>query len=562
MTYRWRVPSPLLRYAVRPLGAILGGLALWLAFPDHDLWPLAPAGVALVGAATWRAGFRRGFVLGLLAGLACFVPTLSWSGIYVGALPWLALSTLQALYVALMGGLVGWGSGRLATRGWWHAAYLLVPLGWVAQELARSTTPWGGFPWARLAFSQSDGPLVRLAAFGGAPGVTFAVALLGTTLLALGHALARRATSRHPAMGMPPWSVALGWFACAGIIVVGSIVAVPPTGGRQARVGFVQGNVPHPGLDFNAERRAVLDNHVRGTLALAARDPSGMSLVVWPENSSDIDPFRNPDARAQIDRAVDAVGVPIMVGAVLAEPPGHNSNVSLLYRPGGGEPERYTKLHPVPFAEYIPYRSFFSRFSSAAHLAGNFIAGDHIGAFEIEDAASGPYWALPTICFEVAYDGLMRDSVLNPRVNPGVDASLLVVQTNNATFGYTAESEQQFAISRLRAVEHGRSVIHVSTVGVSGLIDPDGSVSAKTRLFTADQAVVSATLRTATTMSDRLGPWPERVAVAAFAMLLALGLVGGRRGARHAPAPRTVRVGDPGAARLPAADPIEDDIRA
>ena len=117
-----------------------------------------------------------------------------------------------------------------------------------------------------------------------------------------------------------------------------------------------------------------------------------------------------------------------------------------------------------------------------ADLAGNFVAGTEIGVFRVP-APAGEYVALPTICFEVAYDGLMRDSVLAA----GADPSLLVVQTNNATFGYTAESEQQFAISRIRAIEHGRAVVHVSTVGVSGFVAPDGSVTEKTGLFTADQ---------------------------------------------------------------------------
>ena len=175
--------------------------------------------------------------------------------------------------------------------------------------------------------------------------------------------------------------------------------------------------------------------------------------------------------------------MPVIVGAVLQEPEPQVSNVSLFYRPGGGEPERYVKNHPVPFAEYIPYRSFFRNFSDKVDLVTkDFAKGTELGAFRVE-APSGAYWALPTICFEVAYDGLMRDSV----TQPGKDASLLLVQTNNATFGYTAESEQQFAISRIRAIEHGRSVAHVSTVGVSGFIAPDGSVTGKTGLFTAEQ---------------------------------------------------------------------------
>lgn len=531
------------------------GIALWLSFPEHNLWWAAPVGVALLGLVTWGRGLRSGFGLGMVAGWAFFVPVLSWSGTYVGALPWLALATLQALYVAVMSALVAWGSARLLARspsrqskvdeeshhsaggdssstfdclGRRAAAYGLVPLGWVAQELARSTTPWGGFPWARLAFSQADSPLVRYAAWGGAPLVTFVVAVIGTAALALLHRVG--CASRGPDPRHRTQLLIVGVAVAIGLL---PLVAIPiPVEGAPATVGYVQGNVPKAGLDFNAERRAVLDNHVSGTETLAATLPTDISLVVWPENSSDIDPLRNADAAAQIQRAVDAVRVPLLVGAVLAEPVGHSSNVSLLYRPGGGEPERYTKLHPVPFAEFIPYREFFARITPTADLAGNFVAGDTIGAFEIP-TDQGSYWALPTICFEVAYDGLMRDSVLNPGAG---GPQLLVVQTNNATFGWSAESEQQFAISRLRAIEHGRSVVHVSTVGVSGFIAPDGTVTHKSGLFEPAQAWASVPVRAERTLSDRLGPWPERLLVGAFGLLLVAAW--GAMGAR------TVRRGD------------------
>ena len=525
------MPKPL-RYAVRPLGAVVAGLALWLSFPAHDLWWLAPLGVALLAGVTWQRGFRGGFGLGLLTGWAYFIPTLSWSGIYVGAVPWLALATLQALYIAVMSALVGWGSVRWADGRWRPTAYtalFLVPLGWVAQELARSTTPWGGFPWARLAFGQANGPLLPLARWMGAPGLTFVTALLGTLLFVAVAAAARRR-----------WLSSIAAVAGLAILLLLPQEAVPPvvlhTASVSERVGLVQGNVPHPGLDFNAERRAVLDNHVRGTEELAAQTPESllkaMSLVVWPENASDIDPLRNADAADQIQRAVAAVDVPLVVGAVLVEPKDHNSNVSLLYRPGGGAPERYTKLHPVPFAEYIPYRSFFRLFSQEADLAGNFVAGTDIGVFEVQGTAAGrgdasdkTYAVLPTICFEVAYDGLIRDSVAAAGSTP----SVLLVQTNNATFGYSAESEQQFAISRLRAVEHGRSVVHVSTVGVSGFIDDRGRVSGKTRLFTHEFGTGLVEPSTELTLSDRLGDWPEGGATLAFGLLLLVGFVVGRK---------------------------------
>ncbi len=522
MTYRWRVPTPL-RYAARPAAAVAAGLCLWLSFPDANLWWLAPVGVALLAGATLTAGARRGALLGLLGGLAFFVPVLSWSGVYVGALPWFALATLEALYIAAMSAVVGYVGRRLTAAGRTGTAYLVVPLAWVVQEWARAATPYGGFPWARLAFSQADSPLAHVARWLGAPGVTFAVAVVGTLLLAAVTSAVHRS-----------WARAAGAAVVAvGLVAVAPLVIALPTDGRAVSVAFVQGNVPQAGLDFNAQRRAVLDNHVSGTEQLAARAPDDLSLVVWPENSSDIDPFRNPDAAAQIDNARRAVGVPLLIGAVLVQPPDHSANVSLFYLPGVAEPQRYVKLHPVPFAEYIPSREFFRKFTPAADLAGNFVAGHEVGLFRVP-AAGGDYVALPTICFEVAYDDLMRDSVRAA----GDDPSLLVVQTNNATFGYTAESEQQFAISRIRAIEHGRSVVHVSTVGVSGFVAPDGSVTEKTALFTADQRVAGPVVRTERTPADRLGAAPEWVALIGLLLLV----VGSTRAARsvsvHEPSDR------------------------
>jgi len=94
------------------------------------------------------------------------------------------------------------------------------------------------------------------------------------------------------------------------------------------------------------------------------------------------------------------------------------------------------------------------------------------------------------------------------------------VQTNNATFGYTDESEQQLAISRVRAVEHGRSIVHVSTVGVSALITPDGTAHQRTALFTSALLAGDLPLRTAATVADRVGGWPEYLACGAVLLLL------------------------------------------
>lgn len=502
--------------------ATVSGLVTAQAFPMHHGWWWAVLGVALLSATVMGTRWRLALLLGLGHGLGFFLPTLSWAGVYVGDLPWIALATLEALYVAAMCALTAAVQGPLLSTRLRPFAYAVVPLSWVLQEWARSTTPFGGFPWARLAFSQADSPLAPLARFAGAPGLTFAVAALG----ALAHAALTWASHRS---GRPrPRGVPAAYPVVGGALAVLALAPVVlatnttlPTDGRRVSVLFVQGNVPKAGLDFNAQRRAVLDNHVRATVAATRGEATPPSLVVWPENSSDIDPILNLDAKAQVQLAVDTARAPILVGAVLDGPGRFVSNASLFYRPGVEVPERYVKQHPVPFAEYIPYRSFFRRFSDKVDLVSrDFTSGHAAGGFQVPVAGGKPYWIIPTICFEVAYDDLMRDSTMQP----GRTASILAVQTNNATFGYTAESEQQFAISRLRAIEHGRSVVHVSTVGVSGFINPDGTFTDKTTLFTQASHLGTPVVRDEITPSDRIGALPEYVATVAWLVLLALGL--------------------------------------
>jgi apolipoprotein N-acyltransferase len=273
-------------------------------------------------------------------------------------------------------------------------------------------------------------------------------------------------------------------------------------------VAIVQGNVPRLGLDFNAQRRAVLDNHVDATVTLAADVAAGRAkqpdLVVWPENSSDVDPLLDPQAAASISRAADTIGVPILVGAVLRGPEeGQVRNVGLVWEPGSGpDPGRmYVKRHPVPFAEYVPLRTVARMVSKEVdRVRSDFVAGEVPGVLRI-----GPTTIGDVICFEVAYDEVVRDTVTG-------GAALLVVQTNNATFD-EAEARQQLAMVRLRAVEHGRSALMASTVGVSGFVGIDGAVTQPTGFNTPAVVVAGMDQRATRTLATQLGYWPEMVLV-------------------------------------------------
>ncbi len=498
----------------RMLAATVGGLLLFASFPPRPWWFLAPVAVALLTVAVRGPGrLRGGFGYGMLGGLAFFVPLLPWTGIYVGPLPWLALSTTCAVYFGLWGVL----ARRLGELPGWP---VWVALAWTATEWARSSFPFGGFPWGRIAFGQADGWYLPLAAYGGAPLVGFAVALTGTALAAL--ALRVRAWVRTPAPRPRARAVRVGFATAAATVAIMPLAGVilrptlpaPDDGTRTITVAAIQGSVPRLGLDFNAQRRAVLDNHVRRTEELAAAVDRGEAarpdVVIWPENSSDIDPLRNADAAAEITEASERIGAPILVGAVLVNGDRTTTNSVMVWNGAQGPADRHDKKIIQPFGEYLPMRSFFRLFSSYADQAGHFVPGNGDGSV----TAAGIPIGVAT-CYEVAFDRAFRQSMDS-------GAQLLTVPTNNATFGRSEMTYQQLAMSRVRAVEHGRALVVAATTGVSGIITADGTLTQRTRQLDPAALVAQLPLRDTTTIATRIGAAPEVVSVILTAIGVAL----------------------------------------
>jgi apolipoprotein N-acyltransferase len=286
-------------------------------------------------------------------------------------------------------------------------------------------------------------------------------------------------------------------------------------------IAAVQGNVPRLGLDFNSQRRAVLDNHVRQTLQLAEDVKAGRvpkpQFVIWPENSSDIDPIGNADAAAQIDLAARTIGVPILVGAVVARPEATEdnpaaSNTVIVWDPDTGPGERHDKQIVQPFGEYLPWRSFFAHLSSYAERAGYFVPGSGSGVVHAAGVSVGV-----ATCWEVIFDRALRQSVRN-------GAQVLAVPTNNATFDQ-AMSEQQLAFAKLRAVEHGRDLIVAGTTGISAAIAADGHETARTAFFTPAYLDVRVRLRTALTPATRFTVAVQWLLVAAAVAAIAAAML-------------------------------------
>jgi apolipoprotein N-acyltransferase len=474
--------------------AAVSGLALALSFPPFDVWPLSIAAVAALSVLMRGRTVRQGAWLGFAFAFPFFVLLLDWLRT-VGWDAVVGLSAIEALFVAALGACLVL-SQKLPGWPLWAACL------WVTEELARDRLPFGGFPWGRLAFANTGSPYTPLAALGGAPLVSFAVALSGT-LLAAAALTARQIAKRR---SWTPRAVLPGAGALAlsaAVLVAGLFVPVHTNAVGHVRIAVVQGNVQQPGMHFLGRPMKILDNHVQATLKLAADIKSGKvpkpDIVLWPENSSDVDPFTTPAAYDKITEAVRAVGVPVLVGALIDGPDkDHVQNEGIVWDPVSGPGAHYTKQHPVPFGEYVPYRKELTKvITQLNEIPRDFYPGKTNGVLQIGPAKLGD-----VICFEVAYDGIVRDTV-----NAGARA--IVVQTNNATYGRTGQPDQQLAMSRLRAIEHGRAVVTAATSGISAIVAPDGKIEQRSKEFT--QQVISADipLRDEKTVADRVGALPE-----------------------------------------------------
>ncbi|MEU3018216.1 MULTISPECIES: apolipoprotein N-acyltransferase [unclassified Nocardiopsis] len=483
----------------RTLAAVGAGLAQLLALPPHGLWWLGPFSAALLLLAVGGARPRRAAWLGGLSGATLMVPLVHWQSIF-GVDVWLATAALETAYFLPM----AMGLALVARLPYWPLWTAGV---WVAQEAVRARWPLGGFSWGKLAYAQPDTPFVGYAALGSSALVSFAVALTGALLV---WTVLRAVSARGGARVLLP---AAGLVAGAAIVLGG--LAAPaigrPAPAETVTVGMVQGNVPNVGeVSVLGERAEVLQNHADGVHEMADQVRQGdypqPDLVLLPENASDIDPYRDPEAERTMESAARDMGAPLLWGMSRFNDDGTRHVRSLVWDPETGPGDFYDKRYLVPFGEYVPYRDFFTRFvSRLGQVSSDAVPGTEPGALDI-----GGTTLAVGICFDVAFDPAVRDSV-------AAGGRIIVIPTNNANYNFTGQSHQQLAMTQLRAVEHGRPAVVVSTSGVSAVVEPDGRVVYESPEAVRDLHVTDITAMDGLTVATRLGAVPE-------ALLAALGL--------------------------------------
>jgi apolipoprotein N-acyltransferase len=501
---------PLLPLWAALLTSLVAGPVLDLAFPAVGWWPLAYMGiafslVALVGRSAWGA-----FLVGLVFGASFYLTHILWITRYLGEIPWIALSASQALYVALGSVLIAlayrWMPRVLPAR-WAQLTLLPLLVGglWTMRELAMGSFPYQGFPWARMGMSQVESPIAHLASWFGVTGLTFLMVVFCAAVVEW----VRAARFRDLRTALP---------SAALVVVLVATPQFPTTAAGDYTVGSVQGNGPTGYFDPRA-RNEVLNSQLAATAPLYGQQ---MDLLLWPEGSMDTDPLRDPSAASALDAVTRQVDAPLLLNAPTKRGDQY-FNTSILWQKRVGPTSFYDKMHPVIFGEYVPDRWLYEA-----------LVPDLISLLQLEytPGTQAPYMDVDgvgvglAICLDVIYDDVFWSAARD-------GAQVYLLQTNNADFRGTDENLQQLAFARMRAIETGRSVVNLSTVGTSQVIAPDGSVIDALPESEPGAMLTTMPLRTGLTGAVVLGPWIQYLlgfgSAIAIVVLGAVALTGARR---------------------------------
>jgi apolipoprotein N-acyltransferase len=525
-----------LRPRLRLAAAVLAGVAVGLSWEPYGWWPLLALGIPVFTMMVFGVPQRRAFGLGYGFGLGLLTVAISW--VYV--LGWW-VAVLLILFEALFFGLLGIALSLSSRLRFWP---LFAAASWVAIEFAYSRVPFGGFGWTRLAYAVVDTPLNGFFPVIGVAGVSFLTVAV-CELLLLGAWATQRSRDRRQRV--------LVLMAVATIVLAGLGLRryqVEPLAGaaEPLQVGIVQGNVPGRGIEALGRMRSVTNNHLAETVNLTARWRLGQvaepDFLLWPENSTDIDPMVDSVTYATVQAAAGLSGKPILVGAVTRGPgEDERQTTALWWDPVQRVLARYNKQNLVPFGEWIPFRKqLLPLLPILREVGAQSVPGTEPGVLTVP-VDNRTVRIGDIICFELAYDRTVYETVRG--------AEVLVVQSNNATYGGTGQIEQQFAITRARAMEARREIAVATTNSVSGFIDRDGRVVERTQEFTAASTVVEMPVRRALTLAIVVAPWLNL----GLALLGLLGSALGWATRRSATTRRYVRLVDAAPVPAPESEP-------
>ena len=447
------------------LGSVAGVL-MARSFSYTDTWILLPMGIAVWWAGTHKRQLSDYLFFSFSLSIAFWFARLSWLSL-VGIDAYIIL----ALLMALITGSIGYFMYKVKD--------LPLPFVWygllfISMETTLDYIPFGGFPWGKIAYDSADAPWANLMPYGSSSLVAAAILLISALMIpSLGFVLQKAfAASIVFVIAIAAFSLFLQDLDKRDIKSAGKI-----------DLALIQGSVPRVGLSFNEQKMEVLKYHIKETDNLLANTSQNFDAILWPENSIDVDPFLNQDAGDIIKDVLKNYDKPLLSGAVLQNNEGLSNSVILWDPVDLNVADSYEKMHLVPFGEYLPFRELLSKYIKRFSLIPqDFIPGNNPNNISVNNAVISP-----VICFEIAWN----DNIFKQIENGG---QLISVHTNNATYAFSNQLEQQFMITRIRAMETGRDIVVTATTGVSAHINRYGEVVWSSKEFVPQSKIVNPSL--------------------------------------------------------------------
>ena len=488
--------------------AIVSGSLLALAFPSPSIGSFALVGLIPLLFALQRSNAKGAALLGFIFGLSFFLTVLYWIQVF-GFIAWIALASMLSLWMVLFA-LGVWIVMR-TFKG--TAQFVIIPALWALCELGRALGPWG-FAWANLGSTANNPYLLQLVSYIGEYGLGFVfvmVNLIGLraieAVIAWVESRDRQwiaARTRLAALGLVTLIASVSIWPAAGAIMV---EATGPNGaGAQTqtteslkepstiKVAIIQANVPQSLKADTGNDDAIKARYLAMTKEALKSKPD---LIIWPESALVSSISNEQDFLEEVNKLLIPKKTSLIFGCFEDEADLIHNDA--FYFDRFGRRQAYRKIHLVPFGEYIPMRGLVERINNLATLVRNITPGTDCKVFEFPgqiqrgqegsartDAAIRSIGRFSTvICFESCDSPLV-----GKMVNAGAQA--LVVITNDGWFGKTAALEQHFRITRMRAAEYGVPVIQTANTGISGIIDSNGRITAKSGV--EQQQILAGTL--------------------------------------------------------------------
>ncbi len=469
------------------LGAV-SGIIVARSFAPTNAWFVIPIGIAIWWAGTHRRTLSDYLFFSFFFAFGFWFTHISWLSL-VGIDAYILLATLMSIIYGFSGYLMFKVKDLPLPFIWYGLIFISI-------ETITDYVPFGGFPWGKIAYASADASWANLIPYGSSPLVTVSILTISALIIPSFGFLLQKAISA---------SMVFIIFIVALNLLMFEIEVPDEKKTGTINLAIVQGSVPRTGLLFNEQKMAVLQYHAKETDILLENNTKSVDAILWPENSIDVDPFANEEAGQIIQSILQKYDKPLLSGAVLQKNNGLANSI-LLWIPKNNEVyDSYQKSILVPFGEYLPFRDLLSKFIKRFDL----IPQDFIPGTETNNLLVAESSISPIICFEVAWNKTLINQITN-------GGELISVHTNNATYAFSNQIDQQFMISRIRAMETGRDVVVTATTGTSAHIDRHGDILWSSKEFVPQSEIVTASLYTDITPAVKYASIIERLSLFGF----------------------------------------------